>query len=225
MYKDTTIVGFAGFCKSDIMLYLSRILYLSGEKTAIVDRSNEQELCYSVPARTGYDNMLEYRGVDIYPGCQGTPLSNLPVENYSAIIIDFGVNPEIYEDTNHLKVLYIVTDCNRHHTIPLSAWLKNLTTSPDSVRIIRDIIYGKIRPRYIDSLLQAGQFTNILAKYDFPFNDMEYSTRLSTQYDDIFKFSKIPHDYKCMLVDCLTGFFEKEPKAVLKALKKAQMGG
>ena len=224
MSINTTIIGFTGFCKSDIILYLSRILYIFGEKIAVIDKSNEQELSFSVPAQTSEDR-LEYRGVDFYLGCQNTPLSNLPLNDYSVILIDFGVNSETYEEVKLLKVLFIVTDCNRHHTIPLSLWLKNLSTGIDSIRIIRDIAHGKIRPRYIDSLLQAGQFTNLLAKYEFPLNDVEYSTRLLTQYDDIFKFTKIPIDYRNMLVECITEILNKDRRKTLKALNKAQIGG
>ncbi|HEY8422113.1 MAG TPA: hypothetical protein VIL05_10285 [Thermoclostridium sp.] len=225
MYEDTKIIGFAGFCKSDIILYLSRILYLTGDKVAVIDRSHEQELYYHVPAESISDDRLEYRGIDVYLRCQNIPLKDFPVKDYQVVLVDLGVNSETYEDVKLLKVLYIVTDCNRHHTIPLSAWLRNLATGPDSVRIIRDTVYGKIRPRYIDSLLQAGQVTNVLAKYEFRLNDDEYSTRLLCQYDDIYRFAKIPEDYKNMLMDCITEIFGKEVKSARKALRKAQMGG
>lgn len=225
MYKDTAIIGFAGFCKSDIMLYLSRILYVLGEKIAIIDRSHEQELMFSVPDPIGSENMVQYRGIDIYLGCQDTSLNDLPAEDYSVVFMDFGVNQKAYKDIKHLKVLFIVTDCNRHHTIPLSDWLRNLPLSSRSVRILRDIVYGKIRPRYIDSLLQAVQFTQIIAKYEFPFSETEYISRLHTQYDDIFKFTKISSDYKNMLIDCITEIFGKEKKLVVKAYKKASAGG
>jgi len=225
MYRDTKIIGFAGFCKSDIILYLSRILYLTGEKVAIIDRSNEQELCYSVPAEFYSDDRVEYRGVDVYLRCRNTQLKDLPISDYSVVLADLGVNGESYEDINFLRILYIVTDCNKFHTIPLSIWLKNLPAGIDSVRIIRDTVCGKIRSRYIDSLLQAGQVSNVIAKYEFPLNELEYSTRLIAQYDDIYKFTKVTEDFKNMLLDCLTEIFGKEPKAAKKALKKAQMGG
>lgn len=225
MYENTVVIGFAGFCKTDIMLYFARILYNMGEKIAIIDKSNEQALGFSVPAALYSKDRLEYRGIDIYLGCQNTPLNGIPTNNYSVVLIDLGVNAKTYEEIKHLKVLFIVTDCNRHHTLPLSDWLKNQVTDTASIRIIRDIVYGKIRPRYIDSLLQAGQFTKLIAKYEFSINEMEYSNRLLSQYDDIFKFTKIPQDYKNMLIDCITEIFEKERKIVLKALKKAQKGG
>ena len=223
MDKNAVLIGFAGFCKSDIILYLSRILYVSGEKVAVIDKSNEQELSFSVPVKIQKKELNT--GALTLPGFGNTSLDYVPLNKYSVVLVDFGVNTEVYEDIPYLKVLFIVTDCNRCHTIPLSAWLKNLTVNIDSIRIIRDITPGKIRPGYIDSLLQADQVTNLIAGYEFHLNDMEYSTRLISQYDDIFRFTRIPQDYRSMLIDCMTEIFEKDRKASLKALKKAQIGG
>ena len=79
MYGDNvTVVGFAGFCKSDIILYLSRILYVLGKKIAIVDRSTEQQLSFSVPIVPSSNNIFEYRGIDIYLRCNNTPLNDIP---------------------------------------------------------------------------------------------------------------------------------------------------
>jgi coenzyme F420-reducing hydrogenase delta subunit len=141
------------------------------------------------------------------------------------VFIDFGINPETYEDLSQIKALFIVTDCNKQHTIPLSIWLNNQTARPVSIRIIRDIVSGKIRPRYIDSLLQAGQKTQMIAKYDFPINEIDYSSRLLSQYDDVFPFAKISKEFKSMLLDCITEIFEKDRNAAIKAIRKAQIGG
>ena len=226
MYGDNvTVVGFAGFCKSDIILYLSRILYVLGEKIAIVDRSTEQQLSFSVPIVPSSNNIFEYRGIDIYLRCNNTPLNDIPKNKYSVVFIDFVINPETYEDLSQIKALFIVTDCNKQHTIPLSIWLNNQTARPVSIRIIRDIVSGKIRPRYIDSLLQAGQKTQMIAKYDFPINEIDYSSRLLSQYDDVFPFAKISKEFKSMLLDCITEIFEKDRNAAIKAIRKAQIGG
>ncbi|HZK27687.1 MAG TPA: hypothetical protein VFD00_09155 [Thermoclostridium sp.] len=226
MYSDTVIVvGFAGFCKSDIILYFSRILYVLGEKVAIVDRSTEQQLRFYVPIAPFSEDMLEYRGVDIYLRCKNTPLGDIPKNNYSVVLIDFGINPETYEDLSQISTLFIITDCNKQHTVPLSMWLSSQTVCPASIRIIRDIVSGKIRPRYIDSLLQAGQVTQIIAKYDFPLNEAEYYNRLLTQYDDVFSFTKLSAEFKNMLLDCITEIFKKDRKTAMKGLRRAQIGG
>jgi len=223
--SNTVIIGFAGSCKSDIILYLSRILHVSGERTAIIDRSDNCELVYSVPYENGSSCLIEYRGVDVYLGFGNVSVENLPVNDYSAVLVDLGTNPHTYGDIGLLKVLIIVTDLNRHHIIPLSSWLGNLPVRPDAVQIIRDTVYGKIRAEYIESLLRTRHFTNLIASYELPFDEKEYSARLLTQYDDVFKFSRIPKEYKAMLTDIISEVFEKQRRDVRKALKKAQQGG
>lgn len=225
MYNNTIEIGFAGFCKTDIILYMSRILFVLGEKVAIVDRTAKQELRFSVPVGIYSEDRLDYRGVDIFLGCEKTSLKTLPLKEYSVVLVDFGVNHKTFEDIKDTKVLFIVTDCQRHHTVPLSIWLNDMSFCVDSIRIIRDTVYGKIRPRYIDSLLQAGQVTKLIAKYEFAFSEFEYAHRLQTQYDDIFKFNKIPDVFRSMLLDCITELFGADRKTALKAIRKAQIGG
>jgi hypothetical protein len=218
-------IGFTGFCKSDIILYFSRILHLIGENVAIIDQSRQEELKYSIPTGLYAQDSVDYRGVDVFLNCEDIELANLPFENYTVLLVDFGVNIKALELIENLKALFIVTDLCRHHTVPLSSCISHIKNRPDSVRIIRDIVYSKINTRYIDSLLQSAQYTNIIAKYEFALNENDYECRLKSQYDDIFKFTKISNDLKNMLVDCITGLFGTEKKILYKALKKAQRGG
>ena len=111
------------------------------------------------------------------------------------VFIDFGINPETYEDLSQIKALFIVRLQQTTYNT-LSIWLNNQTARPVSIRIIRDIVSGKIRPRYIDSLLQAGQKTQMIAKYDFPINEIDYSSRLLSQYDDVFHLQKFQKNSK-----------------------------
>ena len=65
----------------------------------------------------------------------------------------------------------------------------------------------------------------MIAKYDFPINEIDYSSRLLSQYDDVFPFAKISKEFKSMLLDCITEIFEKDRNAAIKAIRKAQIGG
>jgi hypothetical protein len=218
-------LGFAGFCKTDIILYFSRIFHLLGEKVAIIDQSNQEELRHSIPTGIFTQDRVDYRGVDVFLHSCNTPISNLKLDDYTVLLIDFGVNEKALDCIDELKALFIVTDCKRHHTVPLSSCISHITGRPDSIRIIRDLVNSKINTRYIDSLLQSSQYTNVIAKYEFGLNENEHECRLKSQYDDIFKFTRIPGDLKNMLIDCIMGLFSTEKKAVQKALKKAQRGG
>ncbi len=218
-------IGFLGFCKTDIILYLSRVLHILGERVAIIDRSYEQEMRYSVPVGIYTVDRVDYRGVEVFLKCGSTALSDLPVTDFTVILIDFGVNHEAFSDMEKLKALFVITDVQRHHTIPLSVCLSRITSNPDSIRILRDTVSGKIRPRYIDSILQLEQTTNLIAAYEFPINEIEYAERLKSQYDDIFRFKKLPDGIKNMLLECITELFGKSRKDTLKALKKAMRGG
>ncbi len=225
MPDKCTRLGFAGFCKTDIMLYIARILTCMGESAAIVDQSGGQELRLSVPAGIYSADRLDYRGVDVFLNCEESNVNELTGKGYSVVLLDYGVNNKAFEMSGEVRTLFIVTDLQRHHAVPLASFLSRLPSSLDSVRIIRDIVPGKIRPRYIDSLLQAAQYTNLLAKYDFPYDETEYGQRLQSQYDDIFRFTKISESFKSMLLEVMTELLGYDKKAAVKAYKKAQHGG
>ncbi len=223
---NTTIkLGFTGFCKTDIILYLSRIFYVLGERVAIIDQSSQEALRHSIPTGVYTQDIIDYRGVDVFLNCENTSLEGLPLYDYSVLLIDLGINKMALESIDELKALFIVTDCSRHHTVPLSICLGLIKNRPDSIRIIRDLVNSKINSRYIDSIIQSSQHTNIIAKYEFGLNEKEYECRIKSQYDDIFRFTNITKDFEEMLIDCITELYGADKNNVLKAFKKAQKGG
>ncbi|MBP7176896.1 MAG: hypothetical protein KBA53_11880 [Thermoclostridium sp.] len=225
MPEKCTRLGFTGFCKTDIILYMARILTCLGERVAIVDLSGEQDLRMSVPAGIYLEDRLDYRGVEVFLNCSDNSFTDMTEKNHSVVLLDYGVNRKAIESVSELRTLFIVTDLQRHHAVPLASFLEHLQSPTDSIRIIRDIVPGKIRPRYIDSLLQAAQHTNLLAKYELSFDEAEYSQRLLCQYDDIFHFTKITESYKSMLLEVVVELLGFERRAAVKAFKKAQHGG
>ncbi|NLN65540.1 MAG: hypothetical protein GX144_09075 [Clostridiaceae bacterium] len=225
MSSKSIRLGFIGFCKTDIILYMARILTCLGENVAVIDCSGQHELKLSVPDAIDTEDRLDYRGVDFYSNSKGINTAELPVKNYTILLVDYGVNLHALEKEAELEALFVVTDMHRHHVVPLSIVLSRLQFTPDAIRIIRDIVPGKIRPRYIDSLLQTGQFTNLLAKYELYLHEKDYYQRLLSQYDDIFHFAKISEAFRSMLFECVTELLGYDKKSATRALKKAQSGG
>ncbi len=224
---NSTVVGlgFAGFCKTDMILYISRILHILGEKVAIIDRTQEQELRFSVPVGIYESDRLDYRGIEVFLGCGKMALEELPLDDFTVILVDLGVRLDVMEDMKSIRTLFVISDMQRHHIIPLSNWITKIPSCPDTIRILRDISPGKIHPRYVDAILQTEKYTNIIAKYEFMLNEKEYANRLKSQYDDVFSFPKIPEDFKTMLIDCMVELFGVENKSAIKAVRKAQKGG
>jgi len=223
--KQQIRLGFIGFCKTDLILYLSRIIKSLGEKAAIVDRSADQKISYSVPVGIYTKDRLDYRGVEVFLNCSETELKELPLDDFYTVLVDFGLNVKTFGDIKEMNAVFIVSDLQRYHLLPLSDFLSKAGKIPNTIRIYRDMPSGKITACYADSLLNIENAANLIAKYEFPLNETEYSVRLTSQYDDVFKFSRIPVEFSQMLIDCVTELFGIDKKAAVKALKKAQRGG
>jgi len=223
--KQQTRLGFVGFCKTDLILYLSRIINSLGKKAAIVDCSISQELCYSVPVGIYTKDRLDYRGVEVFLNCGETGLEELPLDDFYAVLIDFGLNGKKIGEIKGMNAVFVVTDLQRHHLLPLSSFLSETGKISNIIRVYRDMPSGKITARYADSLINPENAANIIANYEFPLNETEYAVRLISQYDDVFKFSRVPAEFSQMLLDCVTELFGIDKKDAVKALKKAQRGG
>ena len=65
MSSKSIRLGFIGFCKTDIILYMARILTCLGENVAVIDCSEQHELKLSVPDAIDTEDKLDYRVVDI----------------------------------------------------------------------------------------------------------------------------------------------------------------
>lgn len=224
MTKKQTRLGFIGFCKTDLMLYFSRIINALGERAAIVDRSNSQELHYSVPVGKCTEDMLDYRGVEVFLNCGSKILEEVTLDDFYAVLVDFGLNVEALRETKGMEAVFVVSDLQKHHILPLSNFLSKAGEIPNIIRVYRDIPAGKITARYADSILNLEE-KNIIAKFELHLNETEYAVRLKSQYDDIFRFNGIPAEFRQMLLDCMTELFGIDRKDAVKSLKKAQRGG
>ena len=225
MPKQQIRLGFIGFCKTDLILYLSRIINSLGEKAAIVDRSSGHELIYSVPVGIYAKDRLDYRGVEVFLDCGATELIELPLDDIYAVLVDYGINGNASGELKCMDAVFVVCDMQKHHLVPLSNYLSRAAEIRNIIRVYRDMPSGKITARYADSLLNIENNAKIIAKYEFPLYETEYAVRLTSQYDDIFKFNRIPAELSQMLLDCVIELFGIDKKTAVKALKKAQRGG
>ncbi|NLG89134.1 MAG: hypothetical protein GX494_07985 [Clostridiaceae bacterium] len=225
MPKQQIKLGFIGFCKTDLILYLSRIINSLGEKTAIVDCSSGQELSYSVPVGIYTKDRLDYRGVEVFLNCGETELKELPLDDFYAVLVDYELNGSAVCELSDMDAVFVVSDMQKHHLLPLSDFLLKAGKITNAIRVYRDIPPGKIKARYADSILNLENTADIIAKYEFPLNETEYAVRLTSQYDDIFRFGRISAEYSQMLLDCVTELFGIDKKTAVKALKIAQRGG
>ncbi|MCX7920453.1 MAG: hypothetical protein N3B21_00300 [Clostridia bacterium] len=219
-----TKIGFCGTKIDDITSYLSRILNVIGKKLAVIDASEEQFLKFSVPSGDNCTNITTYRGVDIYTDCSFQDnFAKVNLSKYEVVFINFGLNKALLKEFSDCDIHFIVTDMERHNVLRLKDTVSKLDKKLEAIRIYRDVVDSKIDKRYMDSLLE-NVMVNYKAEYFFNLDDSELACRIDSQYNDIFKFNKLPKEFKVMFSEVLTELLGLDKKTVSNAIKKAERG-
>lgn len=218
-----TKIAFMGCKVNDMILYFSRIFIHLGKKVAVVDASLEQLLKYSVP-EAGEGNLITYRNVDVFLDCDNMEkLSKLNTNGYDIVMINFGLNDELIKEVSDCSIRFAVTDLERHNILKLKDFLSRADTNLDIIRIYRDVVDSKISKKYLDSILESFRIKYI-ADYEFYLDDVEYTTRIESQHNDIFKFNKLPKEYKAMFQEVIIEYLSVDKKQLVSAIKMAERG-
>lgn len=216
-------IGIIGEKVGDVVMYLSRILQNLDQKVAVFDLSNEQHLKYSIPAINREAEVVDYRGVDFY--CLRRCIDDhykVEFHKYDIVFIIYGYHYYNIEDFMECDHKFLITDLERHSIMRLKETVQKIDKKIEVKRIFRDVVDCKINQGYIDNLLYNEE-VEVMDDFALYINDVEMACRLESQYNDIFKFNKLPKVYKKTLCEVVQSLgFEK--KGALKALKTAERG-
>lgn len=218
-----TKIGFMGNKTEDLLLYLSRILLKLDKNIAVFDLSEEQLLKYSVPAMDQESHVVNYRNIDFYS--LGNAIDNpdkKACEDYEIVLLNFGYSKPLVNDYMDCDHRFLVTDIEKHSILKLRDTLSSVDKQIAVHRVFRDIVDCKIGQHFIDNLLHSDLVEN-QSDFVFYLDEADLVCRLESQYNDHFKFNKLPRGYKQSLIEMvmLMGF---EKRKAIKALKVAERG-
>jgi len=213
---DNNIMGFIGVEVTDIILYLSRILYHLDKRILICDLSSNKELIHSIP------NMMElplihYNGVDI---------TNMLDRSYvyDHVFIYYGFS---YDDTlKNCNRLIITSDMSRNHISCISNIYKELLNKYSNFEnsfLFVKVFESKIKIEYIleriDSKIDFKTVYSIYADLE----DMKAS--IVNQYNKEITFRKISPSFKQFLLEMVKKLEpHSQHKQLYMAYKKAERG-
>lgn len=221
-------LGFIGSYKSDLLQFLSRILFHLNLSVAIVDASREQILKYSTP-NPFEEDIVNYRGVDILLNKNTIDqIENIDFDSYDIILIDYGFNNLLLKDLKNCQMIYAITDLQIHNIMYMKGFFNSIKLiSQDKLEVIkiyRDVVDCKIKHSYLKRLLQCDEIINTVDDYFLYFNERDYICKLMSQYDDTYKFKALSTEYKALLRDIINQYFDFDSKTLTRAIKLAEEG-
>lgn len=208
------IVGFVGIESYDLIHYLSRIARALGQKSLMVDLSDNRALSHTIRNPLVPDGeIVDFRGVDFI----ARKIDVSKFSGYDYVFIDFGfqVNSTVIDVCDEV---FCVTDFQRHNIARLrevqlgEQFIILVLKDEVSINVKADAVLAQLPELQIDS-------ENV---YTIAHSDSNYASALGIQYGSVFRFDRITSDYKTLLLDYFSEMFkESEVKA---ALKKASKG-
>lgn len=210
------VMGVIGVEVTDILLYLSKILYHLEKRTLIVDLSSHKELISSIANRMDLP-VFHYNGIDI---------SNILDEslNYDHVIIYYGFS---YNDSlKDCNRIIFVSDMSSKHITAISRIYKELLCNNSCIEkslLFIHLFDIKIK---IEHIIEVIDQKIDLSKVDCIYADLE-DMRLSimNQYNKEITFKKLSPSFKHFLLEMVKKI---EPSCNTKQLqlayKKAERG-
>jgi hypothetical protein len=212
------IITFLGADCTDTILYISRVAYNLGLKVLIADESEARVIEQSLPYETGKEQ--HYRGVDIIKA--DADFSN-SLSDYDLVLIYQGFAVKYTNLEYSADKIIVVTTFDRREINKTAELMKVLNKDVSIVKVYKDVIKGKIRPKFIDKYLEIDEF-KIEKEYILPFSFRDMSCKILCQYDDVFKFQNISYEHKQFIKDIFIETLGIEAKTLQKAFAKAEGG-
>ena len=223
-------VGFiGGYKKTDLLLYIAKMLIIAGKKVLVVDTTIEQRAKYIVPSiDPTFSYITNYEDIDVAIGfkeideIQEYLASKDPDYDYALIDIDRASTLLNFEMLNSFKNYFVTT----FDLYSIKKGLETLSQIPEPMELTK-IIFSK------EILSEENEYLDFLSlgykiKWDdyrvyFPFEMGDESAIIDNQRLARIKFKNLQYKESLMYIaEELLG--EKEVNNFIKALKNFEKG-
>ncbi|MDO5556809.1 MAG: hypothetical protein Q4G05_00990 [Clostridia bacterium] len=227
-------IGFIGaYDKTDLIIYIAKILELAGEKVLIVDATNNQKAKYIVPVlnpSTSY--ITNYKGIDIAVGLNsfeeincylGLPSTAVPDYDFALIDID---KPESMKSFNMIvsDKRFFVTSMDLYSIKRGLEVLSGLSNAVEFTKIYFTSGSPQVEDDYFNFLSLGYKAIWNQEKIYFPFNTNDQAVIIENQRESEITVKNLSSQYKETMMYVVTEIvgheMKKEIKRVFKLLEK-----
>lgn len=242
------LLGFVGSVdKTDLVMYIAKVLSTLGKKTIFIDATSSQKTRYIIPTigdigeknqyviqhdgvefAVGFTNMLELKKYFLSKGEDFT--------EFEYVIVDTDSNEMCDEyDLKSANNLFFVSSYDKYHIIKGIELLKYMCAmkrkaDPDAQLILTKLLYysdiNTADSRFIDGLAENLPLLWAHNPINFPYDQGDLSVNIQNQYGnkiDIRNLSKIYKDAIAETVSLITADDKAVLKKVLKNIEKTAM--
>lgn len=228
---------FIGACvKTDLMLYIGKILSAANQKVLLVDATLAQKYRYSISMIDDNAALTEFDSFDIAMGFKSYVAleayfkqKNENLDAYDILLIDTDdhENVDQWGEAEHRA---LVTNFERYTLLQnvklLEQYFQGRMNESliDFIRIYYPYADCRIDENYIDSTVDKFPINWHEDAFDFRLDEVDYGIRVDNQYENRVLIKGLSRQYKAKLLEiceAITGF---ERKSIKLALKRVERG-
>ena len=225
---------FAGSCdKSDMLLYLCKILAQGGRRVLLVYSGREDHYVQCTgPLRTG-NQLVEYCGFDVAAGSGSVEdiLRNLSEDmSYDYMLVDAAEKSSVNDRTliwadeliwvNSFEVSGLMKDAE---------WLQELQAGPNTAsafrgfhRIYINVIDGLTNDSYIESYMEKVPVRWLGEPLRMPWDELSFALSVDNQHAGRLRLRPLSRRYKRALMELISRLSELQYREVRRSLRLAE---
>jgi hypothetical protein len=221
--------------KSDLLVYIAKVLTAAGKKVLLVDATTEQKYFLSFPVADPEETITEFNGFDVARSCRTFKDlqdmfkdRNEQLDAYDFLLIDSN-DPDNVTAWGEISQHLLVTNFERY-TIDQNVELLERYLA---LRSGNSVLFGLIIYPYVDFELDEDFLKSTLshlpiAWYEdtflFPLDEVDYEVRVMNQHENRMRIRRLSRRFRRALTLVCTFLIGEPQSAVRKAIRKAGRG-
>lgn len=225
---------FIGACeKTDLMLYISKVLTAANLKVLLVDATLAGKYRYSISLIDENAVLTEFDGIDVAVGFKtfndlGDHLKKIDEDpnDYDVLLIDSD-HPEGVAEWGEMDSQALVTSFEKYSVLQNVKLIErffqdHMTETRTFLRIYYPFADCQINEAYIDSTLDRFPIQWHELAFDFLVDEVDYSVRVENQYENQIRLRGLSGRYKTRLGEICEALSGLDRKTIKRALKQAE---
>lgn len=224
------IIGFIGiYDKSDLIMYLGKIITSLNKKVLIIDATSTQKMRYIIPAISPTKSYItQYEQFDVAVGFESLEdvkkylgATDEEYIEYDYILIDMDADWEFRDfDMSNAYKNYFVTN---YDTYIIKKGIELVGSLPEKIRMTKVIFSRdmlKVDDEYLDYLTSSYDVEWDNYKIRFPYEDGDHTVIMENQRLARIKFKKLSMQYREAMAELVEQIMEKVSNSEIKRVYK-----
>lgn len=226
---------FAGICdKSDLLMYLCKILTNSGKRVLLIDAAYEGKYTHCIGRLDPCMSITEFAGFDVAIGFKDYEevkhhLERTAEREYDYFMIDAEKESFLKpDDWNRADAKIWVSSFEVAGLMKAASWLKNLSTTYKDQgglqfhRVYLNVIEDLTDDEYIESYLGTAHIRWMDEPVRVPWDELAFALKIENEHTGRLRIKPLSKSYKKALVELVQRLTEMENRQIRRTFRQTE---